>query len=423
MSQGSVAAMYRGDAARTGEYPLEDRQAGFRPWRYWAGGAVRSSPTVVDGVVYLTNDCGVSETSSATHYPPASATVHALDALTGAPRWRARPVSGSESSPAVVPDVLDGGSRTGVFFGGDDGNVYALDAYTGAQVWAYQTDEWSDPPYGRTGLGCFIKSSPAVAGGTVYIGGPDARLLALAADSGEPRWAFQTNEEIFAGKPHTRPLGRDRRSYVMVGSSPAVVEGTVYLCGADFHAYALDATTGSPRWSRRVGSTASPAVTDGTMYVGGSDAVHALDAGSGEPRWEHPDDRFFFSRNTPAVAGGIVYVAGYGREEGVLLALDAATGSVHWRRRTRRGMLPTSPAVARGLLYVAGRGPRWAGAFLVALDAATGKVHWRRRLNSPITLTCAPVVAGGVVYAGGTAGHLYAFDAATGAPRPRRVTA
>ena len=44
-----------------------------------------------------------------------------------------------------------------VFVGSYDGNVYALNAFTGAEVWNYNTDN-------------DVASSPAVADGIVYAG-------------------------------------------------------------------------------------------------------------------------------------------------------------------------------------------------------------------------------------------------------------
>jgi outer membrane protein assembly factor BamB len=388
------------------------------------GGAVASSPAVLGDMVYVTNGLSVSETGSASHYGAASATVHALDSVTGARRWRVFTGRGVESSPAVAPGALYGGSGDGVYFGANDGSVYALDARTGAQVWAYQTSDRPPPPPGELehleqyALGYFIRSSPAVAGGNVYIGGPHARILALDAAAGSLLWTWQTNAERLPGRSGTRPLDGDQTFPVMITSSPAVADGTVYVAGADSHAYALDAASGEPRWSRWVGGRgSSPAVAGGTVYIGGAQAVYALDAASGQPWWEHhPADGTYFAGHAPAVADGTVYIAGrnYSRKDGVLLALDAATGAVRWQLRRPRGRNDTSLAVAGQSVYVACRGSAWAGAYLLALDAATGAPRWRRRLSSPITLTSSPVIAGGVVYAGSSGGYLYAFDAATG---------
>ena len=57
-----------------------------------------------------------------------------------------------------------------VYFGGWDGLVYAVDALTGAERWRYKTD-------GQMG------SSPAVVDGIVYIGSDDGSVYAIGGSS------------------------------------------------------------------------------------------------------------------------------------------------------------------------------------------------------------------------------------------------
>jgi len=64
----------------------------------------------------------------------------------------------SFSSPAVADGV--------VYMGSDDGNLYALNATTGALLWKYTTGGW-------------VASTPAVANGVVYFGGGGSTLYAL----------------------------------------------------------------------------------------------------------------------------------------------------------------------------------------------------------------------------------------------------
>ena len=64
-------------------------------------------------------------------------------------KWSYTTGGGVESSPAVANGV--------VYVGSDDGNLYALDASTGALLWSYTT-------------GDIVFSSPAVANGIVYFG-------------------------------------------------------------------------------------------------------------------------------------------------------------------------------------------------------------------------------------------------------------
>ena len=62
-------------------------------------------------------------------------------------------------------------------------------------------------------------------------------------------------------------------------------DGTVYLGSTEGTFYALDGTTGQPRWTYKTGSSAlqsSPALaSDGTLFIGGMDGkVHAIASGS-----------------------------------------------------------------------------------------------------------------------------------------------
>ena len=64
-------------------------------------------------------------------------------------------------------------------------------------------------------------------------------------------------------------------------SSPAVVDGSVYIGSYDGKVYALDAVNGRLKWSFATGYAvvSSPAVADGVVFVGSEDSkVYALNA-------------------------------------------------------------------------------------------------------------------------------------------------
>ena len=103
-------------------------------WSYATGNSVRSSPAVTNGVVYIGSDDGE---------------VYALNASTGALLWTYTAGAGIFSSPAVASGM--------VYVGSLDYKVYALNAKTGSKLWSYST-----------GGGY---SSPVVVNGMVYVGG------------------------------------------------------------------------------------------------------------------------------------------------------------------------------------------------------------------------------------------------------------
>jgi len=95
----------------------------------------------------------------------------------------------------------------------------------------------------------------------------------------------------------------------VIGSSPAVVSGVVYLGSDDQNMYALDAKTGTNLWSSPTGSSinSSPAVVNGVVYLGSYDhKVYALDAKTGTRLWSYPTGSNIYS--SPAVAQGVVYL-------------------------------------------------------------------------------------------------------------------
>jgi serine/threonine protein kinase len=136
------------------------------------------------------------------------------------------------SSPAVANGT--------VFVGSRDNHVYALDAATGDKQWAFETGNW-------------VTSSPAVADGTVFLGSDDNTVYALDAATGDKQWAFETDHSV--------------------RSSPAVADSTVFVGSDDHNLYALDAATGDKQWAFETGHMvrSSPAVADGTVFVGSDD--------------------------------------------------------------------------------------------------------------------------------------------------------
>ena len=123
--------------------------------------------------------------------------------------WNYSTGAGVWSTPAVVSGSVYVGSR--------DGNVYCLNASTGAPSWNYQT-------------GTVIEfSSPAVADGYVYIGANNGNIYCLNTTTGMPLWS----------------------SYVggTVRSSPAVVDGRVFVGAWDHKIHCLNASDGAELWS------------------------------------------------------------------------------------------------------------------------------------------------------------------------------
>jgi outer membrane protein assembly factor BamB len=233
------------------------------------------------------------------------------------------------SSPAIANGV--------VYIGTDDGNVYALDAVTGALRWSYT-------------IGFAIGSSPAVANGMVYFGSYanycapkcsfGGKLFALDALTGALKWSY-----AWGNTPRNSS-----------DSSPTVVNGVVYIDSDKL--YALDALTGSLKWSYATGTSSafSPAVANGIVYVD-SDKLYALDAVIGSLKWSYSTTAGDVLTSSPAVANGVVYVhSSYPQyvaySYNYLYALNARTGALNWSYYTGGFFSSSSVAVANGVVYV-----------------------------------------------------------------------
>jgi outer membrane protein assembly factor BamB len=212
------------------------------------------------------------------------------------------------------------------------------------------------------------------------------------------------------------------RGRALLEFPPAVAYGRVYLPTFDGRFYALDGRTGKVVWSKRTQRCgwASPAVHDRVVYatfighratcgdsVPGTDGiVVAWDAYSGKVRWRR---RTGPNESSPLVAGGLVYVGDW---DGTVWALDARTGRTRWTYRTT-GRIKGSPALSGGRLYVGD----YDGS-LYALHARTGRLAWRAaaqpRLGGRGGFYSTPALGYGRVFIGNNDGKVYAFGATSG---------
>ena len=293
-----------------------------------------------------------------------------------------------------------------IYFGGDDGYIYAVDASTGHQRWKRKTD---GP----------VPATPAIDGGTLYVGSYDGKFYALDARTGTLRWKFTTGgERRFEAKGLHGQLPKNQTiadAFDVFLSSPIVGNGVVYFGSGDGHVYALDAKSGELRWKFATGDVvhASPAYADGVVYFGSWDSwFYAVDAQTGAQKWRFHggEDGVIHNQigfqSSPAVVDGLVYT---GCRDSNLYALDAATGREKWRYDANGSWIISSPAVTQGKVIF---GTSDSSLFIVA-DAATGDVITKIQGNA--YMFSSPSVAGSVVFTGILNGSLEARDLASGA--------
>jgi len=223
---------------------------------------------------------------------------------------------------------------------GPDGNIYT--GNTGGAIYSFT-------PRGKLRwtyvVGNSVWTMPAFAsGGASFWGSVDRNVYSLTA-TGRKRWSTPT-------------LG-------FVISSPAIGrDGTVYVGSFDSSLYALDPTTGAPKWKFGTNDHiySSPALgEDGSIYIASTDgSVYKLSP-AGKLLWAYDTGEAI--RSSPVLGPGprghgeILYA---GSSDGVLYALDAATGRRRWSFDTvssdpilrDRHELNSSPALGRTGVYI-----------------------------------------------------------------------
>ena len=185
-----------------------------------------------------------------------------------------------------------------------DGNLYAVDARSGSQLW-------------RFSAGKSLASTPVVSGGVVLVGGFDGRLHAVDLDSGDEAWSFTASNWVW--------------------SRPYVAGERVYFGDFDGNLYAVELSSGTLAWKASLGRGAirgSPVITAGVVVVATEEGwLLGIDPSSQAKRWEKELDA---SLNGDLVADGETVliapsgcVTPAGTEEKVYYAsVDAATGEL-----------------------------------------------------------------------------------------------
>lgn len=230
------------------------------------------TPLLADGVVYVGGGDGG---------------FHAVDAATGARRWRF----------AAGGKIRGGAAISGerVIFGGADHFVYALEAATGKPIWKHDT-------------GAEIEDQPLVAGGKVFVGNRGGGLYALDLATGERLWKL-----YFWGS--------------WLESTPVVADGVLYVGSSDLRRVsAIDPESGRVLWRTDVygWSFGTPLLVGDRIFAGAAGgepyfvrhvaSFSMLDRTSGKllrryPLPEVPGAHQWGIAGSPALAGDLVIVS------------------------------------------------------------------------------------------------------------------
>jgi outer membrane protein assembly factor BamB/orotate phosphoribosyltransferase len=289
----------------------------------------------------------------------------------------------------ILPKSAPVSDRERVYFGADNGSMWALNQSDGSVAWSYKT------LFGAGKKRIF--SSPALFNGTLFFGAYDGNFYALDAETGKKKWInFEAD---------------------WIGSSPCVAEdlGLVYV-GLEFGLWrkyggiaAFDAETGERKWWYQLETHvhSSPAYSKkfGIVVVGSkSGEVCAFDASTGALRWR-------YSGSTD-VKGGLAFdesrgLVIFGSWDDRIHMIDVGTGAFVRAVETYKPIY-SNPVVWNGRLYMGLIDKR-----VVCVDIGEGKVLWEFWTQSRVFAT--PAFIDGHLFIGSNDGRLYEIDPETGA--------
>jgi polyvinyl alcohol dehydrogenase (cytochrome) len=385
-----------------------DAKTGCWYWGYETGVTVRGALSV--GPV-----SGHGETRYAVYFGDAKANVYALDAQTGRLLWRRKvedhwvaritaspklyngrlyvPVSSSEEWQSGNPDYECCTAR---------GSVVALDANTGEQIWkTYVMDEPKPTRSNPNGVqlyapaGGAVWNSPTVdpVRNALYFGTGDTEtepaqplgdaIVAVDLDTGRIRWSYQaTPNDAFMGgcfgqnkslacpermgpdsdignSPILRTLPDGRR--VLIAGTK---EGDVFALDPDNNGrliWRVAANAGGGRGGIVWGGAADH---EQVYYGMGSGGMAALKMANGNLAWFSPVNAPGARVNNNAAATmipGVVFVAG---NDGILHALDTATGKSIWEFATARDYETVNKVEGANGGAISSIGPVFAGGMM-----------------------------------------------------------
>lgn len=264
--------------------------------------------------------------------------LYTIDAKTGAKVWVFK------AGGPILNSVAAGDGK--VFFGSLDGAVYALNATTGTQV-------WKKPLAGRLGF----STAPILADGKLILGGQNGVLYALEPSQGNLLWQFD------AGAPILQTAAYDN--------------GKVFFGAMNMYVYAINAANGTQAW--RSAKLAGMAFKDyWPVAYAGKLLIRPMGSGGIQPdfpfKWfGSSSDWTWLAQYGPTVAAGNLtavpdavnaqnavmarYRANPAAYRKTLVVLDQATGQEtlvvpHWDAQTMHGATPPSCVDRNGKLVV-----------------------------------------------------------------------
>ena len=279
--------------------------------------------TYAGGIVYATSGTG---------------DVFALDAETGAESWRRRPAGPLRGSPTVAFNA--------VYVMTQDNQIHALNIADGTAVWQDAAAS------GQQGV--FGVAAPAAGQGSIVAGYSSGELVAYRFENGRVLWS-----DALARTSISTEVG----SLTDVDADPIISNDQVFALGQGGRMAAYELSTGLRIWELTLAGISTPALAGEWIFTLTDDArLLAIARNTGRVRWvtqleafRDPDDRegpIFWTG--PVLANNKLWIAS---SEGEVHSVDVMTGDTSLFSELNDGVsLP--PVVANSTLYILDDGGR-----------------------------------------------------------------
>ena len=251
--------------------------------------------------------------------------------------------------------------------------VLAIDRATGKEVWRHQWEGYVKVPFFAKSNGDWIRSTPALANGRLYVGGMRDVVVCLEAATGKELWRFDFPKEL------QKPLP----DFGFV-SSPLVAGDAVYVqAGAGFAK--LEAASGKLLWRTlddgggMWGSAFSSPILATVagkeqLIVQTRDKLAGVQPGDGKVLWDQTIKSFRgMNILTPVSLGDRILTSSYGGQtQGWNVAPDGEAWKVEpgWSLKLEAYM--STPVVHRGHAFLHTRSQH-----LACVDLDTGTKRWQ----------------------------------------------
>jgi outer membrane protein assembly factor BamB len=282
---------------------------------------------------------GLAVSGNTVYATTAYGEIVALDAATGAVRWRQR-LGASLGAPMINGNLI--------YVVADDSEAWSINADDGTLRWQIPV---ADAPSVLSG-----GASPAISGRYVILPFPTGEVQAVFPQTGVRVWGTFVN----GGR-----LGAAYSAINDITADPVVVGNTIYIGNQSGRVVALNGRTGETRWTARDGAY-SPVlpVGDSLFFISDRNELIRIDADTGARIWgaELPlyvrererRRKAVFTHFGPILAGGHIVVAS---GDGAIRLFSPETGDLVGSMDIRGGAAAL-PIVVNDTLLVVSRDGR-----------------------------------------------------------------